>query len=338
MPQQTILIVDDERKNLLIMESLLSELGEAHRTICVSSGAEAQQKIEEEAPDLILLDVMMPEMDGYTLCRWLKSNEATRLIPVIMVTALDRTADKVRAFESDADDFLSKPVNRHELIARVRSCLRIKTLNDRLECSESVLFALAHAVEAKDPYTIGHSRRVSAFAADLAQMTGFPPEKVVEIEKGGLLHDVGKIGIPDAILRKPGPLTPDERKVIERHPVIGEEICKSLKSFGCVLPLIRSHHELLDGSGYPDGLCGDAISMEIRVMTVADIYDALSSARPYRGAMPLDKVKSILTEFVDNGQLDRDLTKIAFERITVWEELALSACKVSPPEVALATA
>ena len=338
MPQQSILIVDDERKNLLIMESLLSELGEDHRTICVSSGAEAQQKIEEEAPDLILLDVMMPEMDGYTLCRWLKSNEQTRLIPVIMVTALDRTADKVRAFESDADDFLSKPVNRHELIARVRSCLRIKTLNDRLECSESVLFALAHAVEAKDPYTIGHSRRVSAFATDLAQMTGFPSEKVVEIEKGGLLHDVGKIGIPDAILGKPGALTPDERKVIERHPVIGEEICKSLKSFGCVLPLIRSHHELLDGSGYPDGLSGENISMEIRVMTVADIYDALSSARPYRAAMPLDKVKSILTEFVDNGQLDRDLTKIAFERITVWEELAQSACEVSNPELALATA
>ncbi len=337
MTQQTILVVDDERKNLLIMESLLSELGDGHRIICVSSGAEAQQKVEEDAPDLILLDVMMPDMDGYTLCRWLKSNEQTRLIPVIMVTALDRTADKVRAFESDADDFLSKPVNRHELIARVRSCLRIKTLNDRLECSESVLFALAHAVEAKDPYTIGHSRRVSAFAMDLAQLAGLPSEKVIDIEKGGLLHDVGKIGVPDAILRKPGPLTPDERKVIERHPVIGEEICKSLKSFGCVLPLIRSHHELLDGSGYPDGLSGDEIPMEVRVMTVADIYDALSSARPYRAAMPLDKVKSIiLTEFVADGKLDRDLTQMAFDRITVWVELA-QACEVSKPELALET-
>ena len=337
MSQQTILVVDDERKNLLIMESLLSELGHGHRIICVSSGAEAQQKIEEEAPDLILLDVMMPDMDGYTLCQWLKSNEQTRLIPVIMVTALDRTADKVRAFESDADDFLSKPVNRHELIARVRSCLRIKALNDRLECSEAVLYAFAHTVEAKDPYTNGHSRRVSAFASDLARVAGLPSQEVVDIEQGGLLHDIGKIGVPDAVLQKPGPLTPEERKVMERHPVIGEGICKSLKSFGCVLPLIRSHHELLDGSGYPDGLSGDEIPTAVRIMTVADIYDALSSVRPYRPAMPLDKVKGILTEYAVDGKLDRDLTQIAFERISVWQELARTACEVSPAQLQVET-
>ncbi len=331
MTEQTILVVDDERKNLLIMESLLSELD--HRIICISSGTEAQRKIIEEAPDLILLDVMMPDMDGYTLCRWLKSNEETRLIPVIMVMALDRTADKVRAFESDADDFLAKPVNRHELIARVRSCLRIKALNDRLECSEAVLYAFAHTVEAKDPYTNGHSRRVSAFATDLARVAGLPHEQILDIEKGGLLHDVGKIGVPDAILLKPGPLTPAERKVMERHPVIGEEICKSLKSFGCVLPLIRSHHELLDGSGYPDGLRGSEIPTSVRLLTVADIYDAVSSLRPYRPAMPADKVKGLLTEYASGGKLDRDLARIALERIPAWEELARTVCRASAEEL-----
>ena len=322
MTEKTILVVDDERKNLLIMEALLAELG--HKIICVNGGVEAKAKITEQPPDLILLDVMMPDIDGFTLCRWLKSDEQTRLIPVIMVTALDRTADKVRAFESDADDFLSKPVNRHELLARVRSCLRIKTLNDRLECSESVLYALAHAVEAKDPYTIGHSRRVSVFSTDLGRATGLTDAEIVDLEKGGLLHDVGKIGVPDAILGKPGPLTPEERKVIERHPLIGEEICKSLRSFGCILPLIRSHHELLDGSGYPDGLKGDQIPRIIRVMTIADIFDALISLRPYRPALPLERVQGILEEYANTNRLDRELTRLAFERMSNWEEIAKS--------------
>lgn len=335
MNEQTILVVDDERKNLLIMESLLSELG--HHIICVASGMEAQHKIVQEPPDLILLDVMMPDMDGYTLCQWLKSQEQTRLIPVIMITALDRTADKVRAFESDADDFLSKPVNRHELVARVRSCLRIKALNDRLECSESVLYAFAHTVEAKDPYTIGHSRRVSAFATDLARVAGLVPDSIGDIERGGMLHDVGKIGVPDAVLQKPGPLTPEERKLMERHPVIGEEICKSLKSFGCVLPLIRSHHELLDGSGYPDGLRGDEIPTEVRIMTVADIYDALSSLRPYRPAMPVEKVRGILTEYAGVGKLDRDLTTMALARIPVWEDVSRSTREMSAPQYVVET-
>ncbi len=309
------------------MESLLSELG--HRIICASGGVEAQEKIIEEPPDLILLDVMMPDMDGFTLCQSLKSDEQTRLIPVIIVTALDRTSDRVRAFESDADDFLSKPVNRHELLARVRSCLRIKALNDRLECSESVLYAFAHAVEAKDPYTIGHSRRVAALSTDLARAAGLSQQDVVDLEKGGLLHDIGKIGVPDAILQKPGPLTKEERKVIERHPVIGEAICRSLRSFGCILPLIRSHHELLDGSGYPDRLQGDQIPVTVRVMTIADIFDATSSHRPYRPPLSMERVQGILEEYAVTGRLDKDLVRLAFEHFATWEKIASSSCQVS---------
>ena len=192
------MVVDDEKKNHLIMESLLEPQG--HKLTYATSGSQALEMLRANPPDLILLDVLLPDMDGFRVCKLLKSNEDTRLIPVILITSLNEVSNRVQAFDCDAEDFISKPVNRHELTARIRSCLRIKALNDRLERSESVLYAFARAVEAKDPYTIGHSERVSTFAADLGCLAALPPDRISELRRGGLLHDIGKIGIPDHIL------------------------------------------------------------------------------------------------------------------------------------------
>ncbi len=314
--QRTLLVVDDEDKNLLIMESMLQPLG--HRIVCISNATEALAFVENDPPDVILLDVMMPDLDGFTVCKHLKRNEKTRLIPIILVTALSETADKVRAFDSDADDFVSKPVNRLELRARVRSALRMKALNDQLEDSESVLYAFAKAVDAKDPYTIGHGERVAALSAHIAVAAELSREEVTDLRRGGLLHDIGKIGVPDVLLSKPGRLTEEEFEVIRSHTVIGYQICEPIRSFGGILSLIRSHHERLDGSGYPDGLRGDQIPVTVRILTIADVFDALTSGRVYREALPGERALAILQEEGAKGYLDTDLLERALPCLSGW--------------------
>ena len=313
---QTILVVDDEQKNLFIMDALLAPLG--HKVVTASHGREALEMVKSDPPDCILLDVMMPEMNGFTVCKLLKSDEATRLIPVIIVTAFDDVTDKVKAFESDADDFLSKPVNRHELRARVRSCLRIKALNDRLENSASVLYAFVEAMEAKDPYTQGHSERVSRFATDLANVVGLSKAQCLRIRRAGILHDIGKIGVPDAILNKPSRLTPEEFKRVQDHTLIGERICRPLRSFEGLIELIRSHHERLDGSGYPDGLTSSEISLPVRIMGIVDVFDALTSDRAYRAGLSIEKATEMIEEDASTGKLDKELVKLAIERFPTW--------------------
>ena len=317
-----ILVVDDEQRNLLIMESMIVPLG--HNVTCAMNGEQALEVVRRDPPDLILLDVMMPGLDGFSVCRMLKSDEDTRLIPIIIVSALNDVEDKVRALDCDADDFLSKPVNRHELMARLRSCLRIKTLNDRLESSESVLFAFARAVEAKDPYTIGHSERVAFFATELGKTVGLSVDQISDLKRGGLLHDVGKIGIPDAVLRKKGKLTTEEFEAIKSHTVIGEQICSPLRSFGGILNLVRSHHERLDGSGYPDGLTAESISTPVRILSIADVFDALTSDRPYRSSMSLEDVERIFSDEVERQRLDTDLVNAAREHFHSWLAVAQS--------------
>ena len=332
--QKTILVVDDEQKNLLIMESLIVPLG--HRVVCATDGEEALEVVKKEPPDLILLDVMMPGMDGLTACRALKTDPKTRLIPVIIVSALSDVSDKVKALDCDADDFLSKPVNRHEFIARVRSCLRIKTLNDRLESSEAVLYAFARAVEAKDPYTIGHSERVARFSVNLGEAVGLPKKMISELRRGGLLHDIGKIGVPDFVLTKPGKLTAEEFEIIKQHTVIGEKICSSLRSFGGILKLIRSHHERLDGSGYPDGLKGADIPVTVRILAITDTFDAMSSDRPYRSGLSAEAVDNAFLEMAEKGGLDEKLVTVARKHFPDWRDIIVQHQTRSTPDEAFA--
>ncbi|MFP4057447.1 MAG: HD-GYP domain-containing protein [Candidatus Brocadiia bacterium] len=305
---RTVLVVDDIDTNRLALRQFLKPHG--FRVVEARDGVEALEKVAQEPPDLVLLDIMMPRLNGLEVCRRLKSDPATRLIPVVFMTALDANEDHVRALEAGADDFLNKPFNRALLGARVGSLLRMKALNDQLEQAETVLFSLARATEARDRFTERHVERVADHAVRLARCTGFPEERLDDVRHGGILHDIGKIGVPDAILNKPGPLTDEEFATMRRHPLIGYQICEPLKSLAGALPLIRHHHEKLDGSGYPDGLAGEDIPLSARIMAIADIYDALTSDRSYRKAMSHERAVEILRADAAGGQLDPELVEL----------------------------
>ena len=300
-----ILVVDDDA---LMREMLVDQLVEAGYSVSTAEdGEETLAKVATESPDLILLDIIMPKLDGFEVCRRLKSDERTILIPVVMVTALTATQDRIRGIEVGADDFLSKPFNPQELMTRVRSLLRLKRHTDELENVETVLFSLAVSVEAKDPWTNQHCDRLARTSVALGKTLGLPRNQLKALQRGGMLHDLGKIATPEGILLKSGPLTGSERAVIQEHPIIGERICAPLKSLRHVLPIIRHHHERWDGHGYPDGLAGEAIPLTARILQTVDIYDALISTRPYRLGYSREQACAILQQESAKGWRDTQL-------------------------------
>ncbi|MGH9412282.1 MAG: HD-GYP domain-containing protein [Terriglobales bacterium] len=289
-----VLVVDDDASNRMLTQEMLAD-----RHYVVSSAAnvgEARQRIAEQLPDIILLDVIMPGVSGIELCRELKNNAATRLIPVILVTGLADRDAKLEGIEAGADDFLNKPVDPQELFARVKSLLKLKQFTDELENAETVLTSLALGVEARDPYTEGHCSRLSNYAASLGRALGLGAEDLIALRRGGVLHDIGKITVPDAILRKPGPLDEQEMSIMRRHPETGWQICRPLHSLGRVLPIIRYHHEHWNGGGYPDGLAGEQIPLLARILQIVDAYDALTTLRPYKAAWTHEKAKATMLE------------------------------------------
>ncbi len=298
----TILVADDHWANLELLSELLQ--AEGYRVFCVVDGEQALTTVIAEEIDLVFLDVMMPGRSGFDVCRAIKSNPETRLIPVVLVTSLSESSDRIRGIESGADDFLNKPVNKEELLARTRSLLRLKQFTDDLESAESVLFSLALSIEAKDPCTQGHCDRLSKYSVALAERLSLPEDVQVALRRAGIVHDIGKVAVPEHILLKPGPLTPEERKIMEQHPLAGERICAPLKSFRRVLPIIRYHHEKLDGSGYPDGLKGEEIPLTARVLQTVDIYDSLTTDRPYRKAFAPQAAFAMMNEEVKRGWWD----------------------------------
>lgn len=304
-----ILIVDDDPKNLKLLEAILLPLN--FSVIKASNGEEAISMVNRLDVDMVLLDIMMPKMDGYEACRRLKGSEATRLIPVVMVTALDDMEAKIKSIEAGADDFITKPPNKLELLARTKSLINVKKLNNKLISIEDVLFSLANAVEAKDEYTQGHVWRVSNLAMALGKKVGLPAGEIDALRFGGILHDIGKIGVPGEILNKPGPLSDEEWKVIRTHPSTGFKICQPLgKTLGPALEVIRHHHEKLDGSGYPDGLKGEEISKVARIMSIVDIYDSLITDRPYRKRLPKKKAIGTLLVEASEGKLDKYMVNV----------------------------
>jgi putative two-component system response regulator len=286
-------------------------------------GEQALKALWSEQVDLILLDVMMPNGSGFDVCRAIKSDVKTRLIPVVLVTSLTDRDDRIHGIECGADDFLAKPINKEELLARARSLLRLKQFTDELECAETVLFSLALSIEAKDPYTVGHCDRLSQYSVVLAERLGLPPELQVALRRAGIVHDIGKVAVPDQILLKPGPLTADEWKVMNQHPLVGERICAPLKSFRHVLPVIRHHHEKLDGSGYPDGLKGKQIPLIARVLQTVDVYDALTTVRPYRKALSPKEAFAVMRDEVKRGWWDSSI-------VDKFEALILDCAPLQP--------
>ena len=303
-----ILVVDDEALQRQVLCDLL--VAEGYEVATAASGVEALAQVLEAPPDCVLLDVLMPGMDGYEICRRLKSDLRTVFIPVVIVTVLRRLEDKVKGIEAGADDFLLKPVNPLELLARVRASLRLKLLTDELDHAEGILAMLSAAVEARDPFLVGHCERLATSALELGRAVGIDSEGLAALRRGGLLHDLGKIAVPDAILLKGSPLTPAEQAVMMEHVLVGERICQPLRSLRPVLPIIRSHHERWDGSGYPDGLRGEAIPLLARILQIADIYDALRTPRPYRVGLPPTEAATVLREETARGWRDPRLVEV----------------------------
>jgi putative two-component system response regulator len=300
-----ILVVDDNAAIAALMSQLLTMRG--YEVVTAGDAPQAEAEVQRQAPDLILSDVRMPGKSGYDLCRDLKENPSTRLIPFVLITGLTDSADKLRGIEAGADDFLNKPVLAEELTARVKSLLRMKEFTDELETVDSVLCTLGLIVESRDPYTEGHCERLALNAADLGRHLALDEDSIVALRRGGYLHDLGKIAVPDEILKKGSDLTPEEWKIMKQHPATGENICKPLKSLRLVLPIIRHHHEHIDGSGYPDGLSGGEIPLLPRILQVVDVYDALRTERPYKPAIGHEQSAVTMHEKARLGLLDGDL-------------------------------
>jgi len=279
-----ILAVDDQPLNLELLGAYLSGV-DCELTIA-RDGFEALAQIALRQPDLVLLDVVMPGIDGFEVCRRIKADPANRLLPIVLVTSLSDVDSRVRGLEVGADDILAKPIDRNELMARVLTLIKTKEIVDHLDDAEHVMLAFAKAVEAKDCGTEAHVERVARGARALGDAAGLTGADLDSLYFGGVVHDVGKIGVPDAILLKPGPLSAAETERMRRHVLIGVDIAQPLRSAAAVVPIIRNHHEHFDGRGYPDGLRGADIPLAARIVAVCDAYDAMISDRPYRAAMP----------------------------------------------------
>jgi putative two-component system response regulator len=294
-----ILVVDDHQENVALLIRLLARDG--HVLEGASNGEEALRQIHSKPPDLVLLDVMMPGIDGFATCRELKRGASTRLIPVVLMTGLNDSSDRIQGIEAGADDFLTKPFDPPELRARVRSLLRSKRLTDDLDSAASVMVSLALTIEARDEYTNGHCQRVATYATALGRELELDADDLGALERGGFIHDIGKIGISDAILLKPGRLTPEEFDIVKQHTVIGDQLCAGLRSLSRVRPIVRHHHERCDGSGYPDALVGDAIPLLAQIISIADTFDAATTERPYKAAVSFEEAARQLGQEVGLG-------------------------------------
>ncbi len=315
-----ILVVDDQPSIAGLMSQLLTIRG--YDVVTCSSAEQAEVEVRRQLPDLILSDVMMPGKSGYEFCRTLKDDPATRLIPFVLITGLSDSTDKVRGIEAGADDFLNKPVLAEELIARVKSLLRLKEFTDELENADSVLCTLGLIVEGRDPYTEGHCERLSIHAADLGRHLGMDEDSIIALKRGGYLHDLGKIAVPDEILKKGSDLTPAEWQIMKLHPITGENICRPLRSLSLVLPIIRHHHEHSDGSGYPDGLVAADIPVLPRVLQVVDVYDALRTARPYKAALTHEQAAQTMREEAHRGLWDAEMVAEYFSMLEQRRQVA----------------
>lgn len=304
----TILVVDSYEINRKIFRSMLRS--EPYQILEAAHAAQAFTILEREKVDLVVLDLMMPGIGGPDFCRRIRTNGQTRLIPILVMTSVQGVENEIAGIESGADEFLLRPLHPAVVRTRIAAMLRQKAAIDSLEEAEAILFALARAIEQRDKNTSGHCERLAAVSVILGMALGLTRPEVLALYRGGFLHDIGKISIPDAILNKPGPLTDEEWAIMRAHTVRGEEICRPLKSLSLVLPIIRHHHERWDGSGYPDGLRGQDIPLLARILQTADVYDALTSVRPYKQAYSSPEALEIMDQEVKSGWRDAALVAL----------------------------
>ena len=314
-----VLAIDDDKGALQVLEAA-ARLAEFTFHSCADpqDGLALARTLE---PDVILSDVMMPKMNGFEICRILKTDPVTQLIPVVLITALEARSDRIRGIEAGCDDFITKPFDRLVLTSRIRSLARVRRLTENLDNAEKVLESLARGVEAKDGTTGEHCDRLIRNGRAFGEFLGLSRHDVNALSKAGVLHDIGEIGIPDAVLLKPGKLNDEEWVEMKRHPVIGAELLAPLKTMKRVIPIVRHHHERWDGRGYPDGLQGEAIPMLARCFQLLDAYDALRSERPYKRAFTHEETIDILEEERSDGRWDPNLLDrfLAFLKTGVTE-------------------
>jgi putative two-component system response regulator len=282
-----LLVVDDEAMNRALLEAILSSQNR-YEIMFASSADETLRVARSTSVDLILLDTTLPGMDGYNVCRQLKANRLTERVPIILLADHAASADRSKGLQAGAEDVLGKPFHRTELLLRVGSLLRIKSLH------ESVILALSRIMEARDQYTQAHTERVAKYAVAIGEDLGMTEEDRRLLYRAALLHDIGKVGISELILNKPGALSAEEKRMLRQQTVLSTEILAPMRSTPQILPIIRHHHEHVDGSGYPDHLVGDQIPLGARILAIADAYDAMTSQRPYRPALTPTKARNLL--------------------------------------------
>ena len=308
-----ILIADDDEVSARVLTRLLTQ--EGCRVRVVHSREAALHACANEPPDLVLIDLLTPRGHGFDVCRALKSRSDTRLIPVVIVTARSEGRDRLTSIEAGCDDFITKPYDPAELRARVRSLVRLKRYTDELETAETVMLGLGATIEARDPCTRGHCQRLARYATALGRSLGLDEADLAALDRGGFLHDVGKIAVPDSVLLKEGALDAQESRKMREHPIVGDALCAGLRSFSKVRPIVRSHHERLDGSGYPDGLRNGQVPLLAQIVGIVDVFDALTSERPYHAARTRQEGFEVLASEARRGWRDRTLVD-AFVAVT----------------------
>jgi putative two-component system response regulator len=306
MDSAAILVADDDTTSARFLQRLLTR--EGHHVRIVESAEAALAACEAEPPDLILID-LVARGHAFDVCRTLKEHQSTRLIPVVIVTALSESGERLKGIEAGADDFVLKPFDITELRARVQSLVRLKRYTDELESAETVILGLGATIEARDPLTRGHCQRLAAYGIALGRSVGLNDRDLSALERGGFLHDIGKIAVPDRVLLKGSALSAAESKVMREHPIVGDALCAGLRSLRAVRPIVRHHHERLDGTGYPDGLKFSQVPLLAQIVGIVDVFDALTTERPYR--QPLDRATAfqVLAEEAEKGWRDRALVE-----------------------------
>jgi cyclic di-GMP phosphodiesterase len=307
-----VLVIEDDATQRQLLSRVLER--EGYSTVSARDGEEGLRLTIELVPHLVLLDLSLPRLDGYAILRQLRADPLTVTLPVIVVTAHTSVDDMVAALDAGADDFLAKPVQQAELLARIRSAMRLQRAMTNLERATQIVAALANAVEAKDAGLVHHCRWLAHHAARVGVQVGLRGEELEAVAYGALLHDVGKIGVPEHLLRKEGPLNEEEWSVMRRHPEIGERICRPLRSSTSFVPIIRHHHEQFNGSGYPDGLSGEDIPLGARIVAIADAYEAMVHGRPYQPAQAHGRVAAELKR-LRGRQFDPDLVPVFLDEL-----------------------
>ena len=301
----SILIADDDEISARFLKRLLTR--EGHHVSIVTTADEVLSACASNPPDLVVIDLVAPRGHAFDVCRRLKGQPTTRFIPVVIVTSQADRHERLAGIDAGADDFVSKPFDVMELHARIKSLVQLKRYTDELESAEAVILGLGATIEARDPTTQGHCERLASYATSLGRSLGLDETDLGALERGGFLHDIGKIAVPDAVLLKDGKLDQQESRVMREHPVVGDALCSGLRSLNNVRPIVRHHHERLDGSGYPDGLRSTAVPLLAQIVGVVDVFDALTSERPYHAARTRAEALDVLTTEASKGWRDRAL-------------------------------